>query len=185
MKPPSLVITGRPGIGKSTLFKHIVDYLKANGVIVGGIIAPEVREGNVRTGFRLVDLLTGEETWLARKGVSGTIKVGSYTVFSRASAFVKSSLERAILSADVVAIDEVGPMELKLEGFREAVEKVINSRKPYILVVHYSLVSSQRNWFFSGRVIEVTVSNREYLRKRIPGEFYNELKPYLGIRENS
>lgn len=183
MKPPSLVITGRPGVGKSTLFKHIVDYLRTNGVIVGGIIAPEVREGNVRTGFKLIDLLTGEESWLAKKDVPGTIKVGSYTVFSSASILAKSSLERAMSSADVVAIDEIGPMELKLSGFWESVEKVINGEKPYILVVHYSLVSSPRSRFSSDRVIEVTLSNREYLRKKIPMEFYNELKQYLEIRK--
>ena len=43
----------------------------------------------------------------------------------------------AVENADVVAIDEIGPMELHSERFKEAVKKAVESRKLVIGTVHW------------------------------------------------
>ncbi|MGB9817287.1 MAG: NTPase [Desulfurococcaceae archaeon] len=172
------VITGKPGVGKSTLFNAIIEVLKKNGFNVGGIIAPEVRENGVRVGFKVINLLTSEETWLARKDFSSHVKVGSYGVLvHEANELVKKAILNALGEADVIAIDEVGPMELKLPSFKPLLLKALDSGKPVIAVIHYRL--SDREILLkletSERIV-VSVENREYMRKTIPEKILKELK---------
>lgn len=176
-----LVITGRPGVGKSTLFNSIVDELRKAGYTVGGIIAPEVRLGGQRVGFKLVDLLTGEETWLARKDVISTVRVGSYGVLVRESSqLVEKALTAAMEKASVIGIDEVGPMELKLSTFKSLLLKVLDSRKHVILVVHMKLgdedILSRLKY---ARKIVLTLENRENYRKTLPKEVLEFIKRSL------
>ena len=46
-----LVITGAPGIGKTTAVIHIARTLKDKGINVGGIVSRELRFNNMRVGF--------------------------------------------------------------------------------------------------------------------------------------
>lgn len=174
-----ITITGRPGVGKSTLFSLVVDTLRNNGFVVGGIIAPEVREKTGRrVGFKVVDLLSGEEVWLAIRGYESTSRVGSYgVVVKEADELVRKALNEALTRADVVAIDEVGPMELKLPSFKPLLLKVLDSAKPTILVVHFNLgdrdiLSRLRD---AWRVV-LTVENREQYRKTLPELVLKALK---------
>jgi len=59
-----LAVTGRPGVGKTTLCMKVYNALK-DEMVVKGFITREVREKGVRVGFKLVDLASGEESWLA------------------------------------------------------------------------------------------------------------------------
>ena len=66
-----LLLTGSPGVGKTTVLIKTVDALKAKGVSVGGMISREAREGNVRVGFEIVDLTNGKHGWLAHVNQTG------------------------------------------------------------------------------------------------------------------
>ena len=79
--PPTKVwlLTGPPGIGKSTIVARVVFALRSKGFGVGGCLTREVRKGKERTGFRLADLLTGNEADLASVNGLGP-KVGKYRV---------------------------------------------------------------------------------------------------------
>ena len=52
MQKRVLLLTGNPGVGKTTVLIKTVDALKAKGYSVGGMISREAREGNVRMGLK-------------------------------------------------------------------------------------------------------------------------------------
>jgi nucleoside-triphosphatase len=60
-----LLLTGNPGVGKTTVLIKTVNALKAKGISVGGMISREAREGNVRVGFEIIDLTSNKHGWLA------------------------------------------------------------------------------------------------------------------------
>lgn len=131
--PKRVAITGPPGSGKSTLARKVIDLL---GCRAGGVLAREVRRGGDRTGFILEDLMTGEEGTLASLDGPGP-KVGRYRVCLRDLEEVGArAVERAVREAEVVVIDEVGPMELFCEPFAGAVEAALASDKAILVVVH-------------------------------------------------
>ncbi|MCX8196511.1 MAG: NTPase [Acidilobaceae archaeon] len=160
-------MTGEPGVGKSTLFFAIVRELRRRGCEVGGIYAPEAREGGRRVGFRIVDLLSGEGGWLAKEG-RGEPRVGKYVVLvEEAERVGVKAIERALREACVVGIDEIGPMELIPAGLRGAIERALRAEKPLLAVIHRRLPLTHPHLFemakARGRILEVTIHNRASL----------------------
>lgn len=158
-------ITGPPGSGKSTLFFKIIESLRSLGCSVGGIYAPEVREGSTRIGFQLVDLMTGERAWLAKAGAGGSLRVGKYAVLQEAGPFGRRALERALAEANIIGIDEIGPMELMIGELRGSIVRSLSSGKPVVAVIHRRLPSDEPEIFKLakrlGPIREITRESRE------------------------
>ncbi|MCC6045125.1 MAG: nucleoside-triphosphatase [Desulfurococcales archaeon] len=158
-------ITGAPGVGKSTVFMKVVDELRKLGCSVGGMYAPEVRMGGVRVGFMIVDLDSGARGWLARVGDFRGPRVGKYVVVVDDVLRVGvPALERALAGSNVIAIDEIGPMELAVPRLRSSIIRCIESGKLYLAVVHRGLSGRDPEVFklisTRGSIVEVTLENR-------------------------
>ncbi len=161
-----VALTGRPGIGKTTIAVAAAKALRAKGLIVDGFYTREVREGVVRRGFELVDFSTGEREILADVSGQGP-RVGKYRVNLKGlEEFVPRVMERALSSAHVVLCDEVGPMELLSPSFRRSVSKILDSPVKAIVVVHRSMSDPLMRAFArhpEGLLLEVTEENRDGL----------------------
>jgi nucleoside-triphosphatase len=168
-----IFLTGKPGIGKSTVLRKLVEELKRRGLQVGGMTTQEAREHGVRVGFKVADILSGREGWLATVKEPTGPRVGKYHVnIEELESIGVQAIATALRDPQVkvVAIDELGPMELLSDAFKVAVRQSIASSKTIIGTIHYRandpLLRDVRN---SGdvRVVEVTEGNRATLHLQL------------------
>jgi nucleoside-triphosphatase len=134
-----LLVTGRPGVGKTTVLLGVAEGLKAKGYRVGGMISKEVRREGTRVGFEIVNFATGVKGWLAHVEQRVGPRVGKYRVnLGDLDSIGANAILHASKNADVVIIDEIGPMELFSQAFRKAVTEALNSTKLVLAVIHHS-----------------------------------------------
>ena len=132
------IVTGDPGVGKTTAVMHVAERLKQKGLNVGGVISREVRSNNVRIGFEFVDLTTNASATLSSTTGSGP-RMGKYIVDLDGCRFAVKMLIDAIKNSDVIICDELGPMEFKSKEFVDCAKDMLELDKPVIVVVHKRL----------------------------------------------
>ncbi|MDI6644924.1 MAG: NTPase [Methanobacteriaceae archaeon] len=132
----NILLTGNPGIGKTTVLIQIKNHLQENGYRIGGVCCPEIREIRQRVGFKIVDLMTKTEGILSHIKCKGP-RLGKYRVnLSDLDDIGTSAIYQALDQTDFVLIDEIGPMELHSPKFRRAVLEAFESPKTVIAVIH-------------------------------------------------
>lgn len=173
-----MVLTGKPGIGKTTVIIKIVNLLRGWNVSIGGFISKEVRDKGVRVGFEVIDLMSKRRGWLARVGIEGKLRLGRYTICLEDFEEVGvSALDDALNRQDVelVVVDEVGPMEMYSERFKSLVKILFGGVKPFVVTLHRRLVGGP----FTPdnmELIEVTLENRNYIAGQIAEKAYKLIK---------
>ena len=170
-----ILVTGLPRIGKTTVLLRTAEKLSSMGYKVGGMTSREVLKGGFRVGFEVEDYVSGEKGWLAHSHLSVGPRIGKYRVNLQDLDLIGvTAILRAFKDADIVLIDEIGPMELLSENFRDAVIKVVNGAKPMFGTVHYrtqdQLVTRLKARKDS-EIVVVTVENRTQLPTNILTKF--------------
>ncbi len=167
LKKRVLLLTGVPGVGKTTVLIKTVEALKTRGVSVGGMISREAREGGERVGFEILDLTNGKRGWLAHVNQKIGPQVGKYHVNL---CDLESIGSEAILEASekcaLVAIDEIGPMELYSPKFKQTVKQAFVSGKLVLAVVHAKAkdpLIAEAKQREDAEIIQVTKENRDAL----------------------
>lgn len=165
----TLLLTGRPGIGKTTVIKEVAARL---GNRAGGFCTEEIRDQRGRRkGFRLVTL-DGDEAVMAHTDLhsEGRPEVGRYGVDLAAIDEVGvGALRRAMASDLLVIVDEVGKMELFSEAFRRVVRDAVIGPSPVLGTV----MRGAHPWVDKLRMrpeVEVwviTAENRDGMAERI------------------
>ena len=166
------MVTGAPGVGKTTLIRRIHEHFTSQGLRVTGITTREVREGAQRVGFRLTDISSGSEGWLARIGRSSGPRIGRYIVDSEDLEMlgVQAVQKSADEIADLVLVDEIGPMEMTSNNFRKAIADLLSRDRIVVATIkqgsHYPEVEHASK---SSEVIMVELSreNRNEAFQRI------------------
>ncbi len=157
-----IAVTGRPGIGKTTFCIRVYEKLTD----ACGFVTVEVREKGRRIGFKLKDLRTGREAWLAKVGFQAP-SVGKYGVDINS---IEDFISNLSTDCNIVVVDEVGPMELKCPAFIKFVEKILQSDVCCLFTIHmkarHSLLERIRREFI---VIRIDESNRDKLVDKVAG----------------
>jgi len=159
-----LVLTGAPGVGKTTIVMGVAQILNERRVNVGGIVSREIRTNNVRTGFEFIDLATNGRDILASIAGNGP-RVGKYFVNLPGCSFAAKRLMNALVTSEVIICDEIGPMELKSKEFVDVVKNLLNTDKKVIVVMHQKLEHPLTDEFRkkSSSLFNVNLGNREGL----------------------
>jgi nucleoside-triphosphatase THEP1 len=143
-RAPVIIITGAVHEGKTTFLRNLIPELKSRGIRIAGIMAAAVFEDGKRKGYNLINIETSEITELCTiKPDEARASTGRY-FFNNET--VKYGL--AILDPDraagnnLIVIDEIGPLELKGQGWAPAVELLTKrSSIPQIWVVRENLLT--------------------------------------------
>ncbi len=157
-----LLLTGIPGIGKTTLIQRVAAELSRYRV--SGFYTEEIREGGQRKGFRLVTF-NGEQGIMAHVNYDQRYRVGKYGVdVSVIDHFAATALTISN-DIDVYLIDEIGKMECFSSEFVSRIKVLLNSDKPVIATVGKKgagLIEEARHWPGS-ELWELTQANRDTL----------------------
>ncbi len=155
-RPTVFIITGAVQQGKTTFVTKLLELLKASGVKPGGFTAPGVHNvQGQRTGFQLYDVATGKLYPLCTTSpVEGAQRVGPYYFYESGFAQGRALLApEALTNKDLVIIDELGPMELRNEGWHSSVAQLAQSGfSPQVWVVRRPLLSKILAKWYIGTV---------------------------------
>ncbi|MBN2467023.1 MAG: NTPase [Deltaproteobacteria bacterium] len=128
----NILITGRPGIGKTTLVRKIAK--KAVSLNPAGFYTQEIREHGVREGLELISL-EGRKGMLSHVRIISRFRVGKYAIdvkgfedFLRTIPFFHSATE-------LVIIDEIGKMECFSDTFTALIKEIFDSSKPVVATI--------------------------------------------------
>ncbi|MEM1514739.1 MAG: NTPase [Candidatus Bathyarchaeia archaeon] len=175
-----IFLTGPPRIGKTTVILKVINCLKESNIRVGGMVSQEILEGGVRVGFKIVDLLNNVEGILAHIKFKSGPQIGKYRVCLEDLEKVGAkAILNAYEKADIVVIDEVGPMELYSEPFKNAVLRALEGEKIILGTIHWRNITSFINMIKRRndiKIIEVRYDNRNILPKVISEEIMSRIK---------
>ena len=145
-KSAKILITGLPGCGKTTALMQIIAGLGCEKV--AGFYTQEIRQNNVRKGFRWARL-DGADGVLAHVDIKGPLRVGKYGVdVAGFEESVVPILDVERTDAELFVIDEIGKMECLSEKFAAAVRRLFASDKSVLAAVALkgaALISEVKN----------------------------------------
>ena len=157
----NILLTGKPGCGKSTLVEALIDSLK--GKRIAGIITPEIRDRE-RKGFKIIDLASGKEDILASVNIKTMPRVGKYGVNIKGIDSIVDLFLENFETADYVFLDEIGKMELYSKKFKNISDEILESDKNVIAVAHRNLVNRYKG---KGELIWVEREKIDRIKKYI------------------
>jgi nucleoside-triphosphatase len=164
----TLLLTGRPGVGKTTVVKAVAELL---GDRAGGFYTEEIRGPGGRKGFRLVTL-DGQEAVMAHVDLKGRgrPRVSRYGVDVAAIERVGvAALRRAMQGGQIVVIDEIGKMELYCGPFKDIVLQAVGGSHTVLATV----MAKPNPWVDGLKAMpqvemwEVTLQNRDGMIEEI------------------
>ena len=162
----NLLITGLPGVGKTTLIRRLYEALKDFHPI--GFYTAEIREEGVRKGFELVTL-EGKRRVLSHVDIKSRYRVGRYKVDVSGFEDFLDGISFFDPSSNMMMVDEIGKMECLSDKFEKILKKILDSEKWVI-----ATIALKGSGLIAGvkqrqdiKLFEITLSNRDVLFSEI------------------
>jgi len=166
--PANLLITGPPGIGKTTVLERVVACLPPAAAT--GFLTRELRARGVRQGF-VIETLDGRSALFASVRFDAGPRVGRYRVRLAALDAVAVPALAARPGVRLVVVDEIGKMESLSPSFAAAVRAALDSPVPVLGTIARSggaLIAEVRRRS-DVTLVDVTHENRDGLPAKIAG----------------
>ena len=154
-----LLWAGPKHAGKTTRAAELARTAKQYGFCIAGLLAPSVyREGHL-VRFDALDLRSGARSPLAVRG-DDPGDVGPFHFVEEGLRLGSHALDVAVTQgADLVIVDEFGPLELASRGWRRAVDSLVHAgRTPLLIVVRQELADAVQEAYSDvpSRVVNAT-----------------------------
>jgi nucleoside-triphosphatase len=162
----NLLITGLPGVGKTTLTKKLSEALKDLHPV--GFYTEEIREEGVRKGFALIDL-EGRRGLLSHQDIRSTYRVGPYQVNIKGFEDFLDSISFFNFSTRLIIVDEIGKMECLSDRFKKLLKEILDSEKWVIATIALKGIGliAEVKGRKDVKLIEITKKNRDFLFSEI------------------
>jgi nucleoside-triphosphatase len=130
--PAHLLVTGTPGVGKTTVLRRLAERLRP--ATLGGFYTEEIRQHGERRGFRLVTF-DGTERVIAHVDFPRARQVGKYGVDVAALDELAEALLAPRPGIALYLVDEIGRMECLSERFVAAMRRLLDSRNRVVATI--------------------------------------------------
>jgi len=156
------ILSAGRGEGKTAYLQRYLEQATAAGRSIGGVTSPAIFEGDTRVGYDVVDLRSGRRRLLARRRgmLESDTVVGDYHFDDLALAWGSAAIIAAVREGlDVVAVDEVGPLEFRGGGWAAALTAALleaTIEQELVLTVRPSLAEDLPQRFPSGQWASAT-----------------------------
>jgi len=187
--------TGPKHSGKTTIATKLAQIASAEGFNVAGLLSPPLYHNSKLLGFDVLDLHSQTRAPLARRKINQS-KAGPFTFISDGLKLGNAVLSaEATKSADLVIVDEFGPLELNNEGWRKNVNSLLfSSNAVVLLVVRRELADTVRQVYANvpcrklaateGNSIDEVITMLKNRRHHIEGpRFAVRRTPYGGTKK--
>lgn len=185
-----LLVTGPPGVGKTTLVTRVLESLKNSHpyLNVQGFYTREIRQGTERVGFEVVTIdgckgLLASTTYSSPESLKWPT-VGRYRV--DVASFESLALSQLQMREDtsLFIIDEVGKMEMFSSSFFPAVLRILESNVPVLASIPLPRfgrdipgVARLRN-HPGATIYTLSTSNRDGIKDQILSELAGVLRKH-------
>ena len=162
MQPELILWTGKKHSGKTTAAAELVKIARSEGFSVAGLLAPSLYRNGKLVGFDAFDLYSGERVSLARRQIKGD-ETGPFVFIDEGLKLGSLALSPTIAkSADLVIVDEFGPLELENRGWRKNVDSLLAlSDALILLVVRQELKDSVKKLYEDIAGIELKANKKD------------------------
>jgi nucleoside-triphosphatase len=162
----NLLITGLPGVGKTTLIKKLSEELRY--LHPAGFYTAEIREEGIRKGFELVSL-EGRRGVLSHINIKSPYRVGRYKVDIKSFEDFLDGISFFDDSTGLVIIDEIGKMECLSDQFKKLIKELLDSAKWVIATIALkgSGLIEEIKKRQDVKLFEITKGNRDFLLREI------------------
>ena len=163
-----MILIGEMGVGKSTVVRTVLEGLKRQ---VGGFYTRPILEEGAHKGFEILSFDCRRKV-LAHVDHAGP-RFQRYGVdLSAFEEFGVAPLAEAREKSEIIVMDEIGLMEIELQAraFLEGVRRCLWGEKDVLAVIQKRAFPWWQEVIENlpdARVLEVTLSNRDYLPKSI------------------
>lgn len=131
----NILISGLPGIGKTTLIKNLLRELPLEQP--KGFYTEEIRYDGERRGFQAVSL-SGEMIILAHELLQSGYNIGKYKVDVKGFDTFLDGIDFYSEHDRPVIIDEIGKMECLSNKFVRIVSELLDSPAPFIATIAHT-----------------------------------------------
>lgn len=178
-RPRVFILTGAVDSGKTRLLQRLAAEARGRGIRVGGFLAHGEYEGDRKVGYRLEGLARGEGVVIARRipdrsdraSPAGILRIGRFALQAEGFGRARGWLARDAATADLIIVDELGPLELSGRGHAQAVGDLLGQFPGVIvLAIRRDCLAQTLGQFGLARRVEVfDVSQGDELIGRVLG----------------
>jgi nucleoside-triphosphatase len=166
----NILLTGFPGVGKTTLIRRISEELKNLHPV--GFYTEEIKEEGIRKGFELIGF-DGKKGLLSHVDIKSLNRVGKYRVDVKGFEGFLDSIAFFALQTKLIIIDEIGKMECLSPKFKRIIKEILDSEKMVIATIAFkgSGLIDEIKKRKDVKLFEITEKNRDSLLSEIVFQF--------------